>query len=270
MARLRNLAGALLIALAINARGADADYKTVRIETVGDAVVVRLPLTDVTGKVRLKQRHPGGLSVPVSPLHTSLNADDFLEWQIGYDSLDAHHPSVAAGVRFQRKGETKYGIELAKILVEALRLGLISRDQLLHARAFLARSHDANLETEEKITVEKSAHEDVPGGFEKSVEQVPIFSKEDAHGRVEIELKPKQRAVGNQAMIYVCLNMAELRTPAGGPRPTGPAHSKETVTYRFTKENADFLLDIVSAFGIASQQHNEDLTQILDCILADS
>ena len=50
----------------------------------------------------------------------------------------------------------------------------------------------------------------------------------------------------------------------------GPAHSKETVIYRFTKENADFLLDIVSAFGIASQQHNEDLTQILDCILADS
>lgn len=81
-------------------------------------------------------------------------------------------------------------------------------------------------------------------------------------------MKPKQRGVGNQAMIYVCLNTSEWREADGSVRPPGPAHAKETVFYRFSAENADFLLDIVSAFAIASRQHNEDLTNVVEAILA--
>jgi len=87
------------------------------------------------------------------------------------------------------------------------------------------------------------------------------------HGWVQIQLKQKQRAVGYQAMVYVCLPMAEVLAMDGSPRKPGGARSKETVYYDFTRANSDLLLDIIHAFGIASQQHNEDIRQILGKIL---
>lgn len=257
-----------LLAALICMAAADTEYKQVRIHAIGQAVNVRLPLTDVTGKVRVKARRPNGLGEPVSPLHTRLDEHDYLEWQIGYDTLDPHHPSLAIGVSFLRKGEVKYGIELAQMLVEALHGGIISREQLQTERAFLSQTREKNFEEKEHIALEKSPAQDLPGDFTEYVERVPMFAKETPHGRIEIVLKPKQRAVGNQAMVYVCLKLTDLLDEKGQPRPPGAAHSKETVNYRFTKKNAGFLFDIVRAFGIASRQHNEDLTNILDCLLA--
>jgi R.Pab1 restriction endonuclease len=108
----------------------------------------------------------------------------------------------------------------------------------------------------------------LPDGFMRFVEDVPLFEKETRSGCIEIQLKQKQRAVGYQAMVYVCLPFDKIITAKGEPRPAGPAHTKETVRYIFSAENIDFLFDIVRAFGIASRQHNEDLTKILDAILA--
>jgi hypothetical protein len=105
-------------------------------------------------------------------------------------------------------------------------------------------------------------------GFQSAVQRLPQFTKTTPHGWVQIQLKQKQRAVGYQAMVYVCLPMNEVLAMAGTPRPTGKAHAKETVLYEFNRENSDLLLDIVQAFGMASQQHNEDVQKILGKILA--
>ena len=239
-----------------------------RVEPAAHAVNVRLPLTDVTGKVRVKHRGAEGLGEAVSPLHTVLDGSDYLEWQIGYDSLDPHHPSVATGVRFQRKGETKYGIELSKILVEARLAGFVTDEQLQKERKFLDSVRGTSLEENAKISVAKDPAHVQPGGFDEWTERVPIYAKASSDGQVEIELKPKQRAVGNQAMVYVCVKMEALKKMDGTPRPAGPAHSRETVLYCFTSDNTTFLFDIVRAFGIASRQHNEDMCKILDCVLA--
>jgi hypothetical protein len=61
--------------------------------------------------------------------------------------------------------------------------------------------------------------------------------------------------------------MNQILDMTGNPRPSGPAKSKETVYYDFNRANAAFILDIIHAFGIASQQHNEDIRQILGKIL---
>jgi hypothetical protein len=96
---------------------------------------------------------------------------------------------------------------------------------------------------------------------------LPQFTKTTPHGSVQIQLKQKQRAVGYQAMIYVCLPLSEVLAMDGSPRKTGAAKSKETVYYDFNRDNAAFLMDIVHAFGLASQQHNEDIRKILGKIL---
>jgi R.Pab1 restriction endonuclease len=100
-------------------------------------------------------------------------------------------------------------------------------------------------------------------GFQSAIQRLPRFTKSSSYGCVQIQLKQKQRAVGYQAMVYVCLPMSEVLAMDGSPRRTGNAKSKETVYYDFNRANAAFLLDLIDAFGIASQQHNEDLRNIL-------
>ncbi|MBI3880245.1 MAG: R.Pab1 family restriction endonuclease [Verrucomicrobia bacterium] len=273
MRRLFQFFALAALTLAGLARGfaAEAEYKRVRIETTADAIRGRLPLTDVSGKVRPKQRTADGNGEPISPTKTRLGEKHYLEWQISYDSRDPDAPNVVKEVRFERKGETKFGAELTKLIVEARRLGFISTDDLLRERDRLAKLAEVTLEEREGVTLEKTPPAEkngaLPEGFTRWTQKVPQFVRETEHGWVQIQLKPKQRAVGNQAMIYVCLPLARARTDDGSPRAPGAAKTKETVWFHFDRGSAGFLLDILRAFGMASRQHNEDVSRILGKIL---
>lgn len=262
-----------LLAPAALGQTGPGEYKQIQIEVKGDAVEVRLPLTDVTGPARVKRRAADGFGIPVAPSRTELDATCYLEWQIGYDTTAADDVSVVPRVKFQRAGRTKYGSELTKILAEALRIGLLSREQLDAIRAALPRLNAVNLEAAEKVALhpEPAAARDavLPEGFERFVQKVPQLVKSTPHGAIEIQFKPKQRAVGYQPMVYVCLPLAQWRTASGAPRAPGRARPKETVIYAFTRENTAFLVDIVQAFAIASPAHNEDLAKILDALVAE-
>lgn len=260
------------LASLLPAFAADTEYRLVRIEPAGQSVRVRLPLTDVTGKVRPKQRTPDGYGEPLAPTKTPLGATHYLEWQIGYDTREADAPNVVKEIQFTRRGEPKFGAELSKLLVDALRLGIISTNDLLRERDRLAKLAENTLEEREGITTERTPLDPkggaLPDGFTRWTQRVPQFLRETEHGWIQIQLKPRQRGVGNQAMVYVCLPMARVLTADGKPRAPGPARTKETVFYEFNRANAGFLLDIVRAFALASKQHNEDMGQILGKILA--
>ena len=245
---------------------ADAEYKLVRIETLTNAVRVRLPLTDVTGKVRVKEKSSDDFGLPVAPSKVPLGKKHYLEWQIGYDLPNTNSPSAVPEIQFIRNGETKYGHELSKIIFEAVRLGLISTNDLVREIEVLRKIQPGEFEESQSVQVEVATNA-AADGFQIAIQRLPQFTKTTPHGWVQIQLKQKQRAVGYQAMVYVCLPMNEVLAMDGSPRPAGRAHSKETVFYDFNRDNAAFLLDIVHAFGIASQQHNEDIRKILGKIL---
>jgi hypothetical protein len=130
----------------------------------------------------------------------------------------------------------------------------------------LKKIQPAGFEESQPVQVETSTNA-ATDGFQSAVERLPQFTRTTPNGSVQIQLKQKQRAVGYQAMVYACLPMDRVLDMAGNPRPPGPAKSKETVYYDFNRANAAFILDIIHAFGIASQQHNEDIRQILGKIL---
>lgn len=248
------------------ALAADADYKQVLVTTGTNFVRVRLPLTDVTGKVRVKEKATDGFGIPVAPSKTVLGERHYLEWQIGYDTPDAKDVTVVPQIKFTRKGETKYGHELSKIIFENVRLGLLSTNDLLREIHSLKKIPAAEFEESRAVQIEVSTNA-ATDGFQSAVQRLPQFTKTTPHGWVQIQLKQKQRAVGYQAMIYVCLPISEVLTLDGLPRQSAKAKSKETVFYDFNRANAAFLLDIVHAFGVASQQHNEDIQKILGKIL---
>ena len=254
-----------LIALASQAFAAGADYKLVLVETNGAAVRVRLPLTDVTGKVRVKEKSSDGFGLPVAPSKTLLGEKHYLEWQIGYDIPTTNSPTVVPEIKFIRHGETKYGHDLARIIFEAVRLGILSTNDLIREIAALKKIQPGEFEESQTVQVEVSTNN--ADGFQSAVQRLPQFTKTTPHGWVQIQLKQKQRAVGYQAMIYVCLPMSEVMAMDGSPRSPSKAKSKETVLYEFNASNVNFLMDIVHAFGMASQQHNEDIQKILGKIL---
>jgi hypothetical protein len=245
---------------------AEPNYKQVPITTGTNFVRVRLPLTDVTGKVRVKEKSADGFGIPIAPSKTVLGAKHYLEWQIGYDTPDAKGITVVPQIKFTRKGETKYGHELSKIVFEAVRLGLLSTNELVREVALLKKNSTGTFEESRAVEVEVSTNT-TADGFQSAVQKLPQFTKTTPHGSVQIQLKQKQRAVGYQAMIYVCLPMSEVLAMDGSPRKPAVANSKETVFYDFNSENMSFLMDIVHAFGIASAQHQEDIQKILGKIL---
>ncbi len=255
-----------LLFLANQVFAANADYKLVLISMTNNAVRVRLPLTDVTGKVRVKEKSSDGFGLPVAPMKTSLNKKFYLEWQIGYDIPNTNSPSVVPEIKFIRNSETKYGHELSKIIFEALRSEIISTNDLIREIDSLKKILPSEFEENQSVQVEVSTNS-AADGFQSAIQRLPQFTKTTPHGWVQIQLKQKQRAVGYQAMVYVCLPMNEVLAMDGSQRKTGPAKSKETVYYDFTRANSDLLLAIIHAFGIASQQHNEDIQKILGKIL---
>jgi len=263
----RKIASILLVlaGVALRAWGADTSYKLVLITPGTNSIRIRLPLTDVTGKVRVKEKSPDGFGLSVAPSKTVLGGRHYLEWQIGYDTPNADGPGVVPQIQFQRKGETKYGHELSKIIFESVRLGLLSTNDLRREIQTLEKIPASDFDESRPVQIEVSTN--AANGFQSAVERLPQFTKTTPHGWVQIQLKQKQRAVGYQAMVYVCLPMNEVLAMDGSPRKTGPAKTKETVYYDFDRANTAFLLDVVHAFGIASQQHNEDIRKILGKIL---
>ena len=169
-------------------------------------------------------------------------------------------------VSFIRNGETKHGHELIRIIFDAVRLGILSTNDLAREMAALKAVQPSEFEESQPVQVETSTNA-AADGFQSAVQRLPQFTKTTPHGWVQIQLKQKQRAVGYQAMVYVCLPLDEVRLADGGPRPAGRAASKETVYYDFSRDNAGLLLDIVHAFGLASPQHNEDIRTLLGKVL---
>ena len=255
---------------AIPLRAAEAEYKQITV-TPGDGFVeVRLPLTDVTGPARVKQRADDGFGVPIAPSRTNLDGSCYLEWQISYDTTGAEHPSIVREVKFQRDGRTKTGCELSKILLCATEQHVVSRDDLKRLRAELDELHSVDLESAERIALEPDTQSSasVPKEFSRFTQRVPQFAASTPGGSVEIQFKPKQHAIGYQPMVYVCLPSKAWRQSDGTQRRAGKARVKETVHFRFGAAEKGLLLSIVRAFAIASKEHNQDLAKILDAILA--
>ena len=256
----------IFCALAFHAFCANANYKLVLVSTTTNSVRVRLPLTDVTGKVRVKEKSSDGFGQPVAPSKVSLGKKHYLEWQIGYDIPNTNSPTVVPEIKYIRNGETKYGHELSKIIFETVRIGIISTNDLIREIDSLKKNSPNEFEENQAVQVEISTNNSADG-FQSAIQRLPQFTKSTPHGWVQIQLKQKQRAVGYQAMVYVCLPLNEVLVMDGSPRKAGNAKSKETVYYNFTRENSDLLLAIIHAFGIASAQHNEDMRNILGKIL---
>jgi hypothetical protein len=81
----------------------------------------------------------------------------------------------------------------------------------------------------------------------------------------EITIREKQRAVGIQPMLYFCFPITELISDELLIGRT--AKVKEFAYFKFDKNNAKVILEMIKIFGMLSISHRFDILKIIDLII---
>lgn len=229
-------------------------------------LIIELPLTNPTGKIRVKRRIRGSnYGLPIATRTESFTRNDYVEWQISYATQNPPEESKVDNIVINNN---QIGFELTKLLCEGTKLGIFSNDDICELEEFINNVQSTEtLEENEKIYRESNLQE-IKGGFKKFIEKVPIFIKKNREDDyfIEIILRHKQRAVGLQAMVYLCIYVETLKDKDGNSLIGRVAESKEFGRFVITQENKSMVTDVVKAFAVASQQHKIDISNILERI----
>ncbi|GAA7313793.1 R.Pab1 family restriction endonuclease [Helicobacter pylori] len=205
----------------------------IRIDDSKKAIEVSIPLTSISGKVRVKIRHAFsdyGISTATRKIPFSLK--HYVEWQIGYDvpikdkekfELTALKDEKYHFLGANNKVKTLY--ELSEMIYYAKQLGLISLENLENTLKYLEKQKQF-IEDNFMITRERFRSHQF-GGMRFSI--------------------------------------LELKTAA--PLLNRTAALKEHALLIIHKTNALMFLEMFKIFGLLSQAHHNDVLKILEKIL---
>lgn len=233
-------------------------------------VFVNLPLTRPTGKIRVKRRSFfAEYGAPVAPRQVALSQSNYVEWQIGYDLLaspeNAGQTSLRDRIFTNYKRERKYAYELSEIVYYAHRHGLIGITDV-------QRCYDQINGVADEKTFEETASISRTNSRERMINGLPFYEMTVSYplfvhrfGQyeifAEIMIREKQKAVGTQAMLYVCLPLTSLSFEVN---PLGRTlNAKECAQWRIGREEAELALELFRVFGMLSPKHRYDVQAIL-------
>ena len=245
-----------------------------------DSLYVRLPLTAISGKARLKRRscfcHYGE---PYAPTEIPMSLETYMEWQIGYDALDKEvekgkkETSLMEKTFSNYKGETKYGFELSEIIYYCRKKNIISDQDILNVYMQIkAVDEDSTFEQmPDMVPARTNPIEKVYNGmpFYKMLVSYPLlvhrFGKYDIFA--EVTIREKQKAIGTQAMLYVCLPITSLKFTE---QPIGrTVKSKECAKWVIGKEEGSLALELFRIFGMLSPKHRYDVLALFKMLFPD-
>jgi len=233
------------------------------IEVKGKKLIVKLPLTNPTGKIRVKRREKlSTYGVPVSTRTKPFEENDYVEWQISYATENPPPTSKIKNIKLN----SKTGFELTKLLCEGIKSRIISNRDIQDMKNFIDSVERGDTLEENENIIREESKDEVKGGFKKFIEKVPLFIKnnEEKGYFVEIILKPKQKAIGIQAMVYLCVYISKLKDKNGKPLTGRKANPKEFGILEINSQNKEIIIDTVKAFAIAGWRHREDIKSILN------
>lgn len=246
----------------------------------GQKLQVFLPITSPTGKVRVKDRnvfHEYGK--PVSTRSEIVPTTAYIEWQIGYDlekKTENLEKTSLKNCSFENyKGVLKMPYELAEILFYSKQLGLISNDEIKVVKSTIKNFSDEEL-LENCLNVWRSNPKlEVINGieFQRMDVKYPLLvhKYKDYETVTEILVTEKQRAVGVQPMLYICVPVKYVCSSINGNFIDGRVAEKgESAIWIIGKEEAIFLLEVAKLFGLLSFAHRHDILEILNLLFPEN
>ena len=251
------------------------DFDDAKVCVADNELKVILPLTKPTGKIRIKERSFfGEYGLPVAGRTQNLGLKNYVEWQIGYDLLfnafNREKTSLQDSTFINYKQECKYAYELSEILYYSVKHDLLSIEQIQATYANIKGVPEANtLEKREDMSICRTNPQptNVNGvDFFRMTVKYPMlvhkFGQYDIYA--EVTIKEKQRAVGTQAMLYVCLPITSLHFKRNIIGRTLDA--KETADWIIGKEEAALSLELFRIFGMLSPKHRFDVLAIFEML----
>jgi len=239
-------------------------------------IIVAIPLTTTSGKIRVKERNNiYGYGLPFASRSSKLNQKNYIEWQISYDletTSDKMDLTTLKNVNFiAYNGKNKALYELSEYLYYLVDLGVVSVNQLENLKNFIKNLNQNELISKHPHCAIKRTHpnnEKINGlDFEILTIEYPqlIHRFKNYEVITEITIREKQRAVGVQPMLYFCFPLTELKSDS--PLIGGCANLKEVAYFEINKNNSFIILEMVKIFGMLSPSHQYDTLKILDLII---
>jgi hypothetical protein len=249
-------------------------------------IVVAIPLTTTSGKIRVKERdNIYGYGLPFASRSNSFNQKNYIEWQIGYDAekpnnLDNYKKSNFKSyenttlkninfIAYNKKTKALY--ELSEYLYYLTDFGVITLNKLEELKEEIKKLKDNELISKHHHCAIKRTHptnetiNDIDFEILK-IEYPQLIHRFKKYEIItEITIREKQRAVGVQPMLYFCFPITELisESPLIG-RCSDP---KEFAYFKINKDNSFIILEMVKIFGMLSPSHQYDTVEILELII---
>lgn len=240
-------------------------------------LTIEIPLTNGTGKTRIKQRsffNEYGIPVPTRKKPFTQNC--YVEWQIGYDAVVEKEEKLALTsikdcffTGANEKKKTLY--ELSEYVYYFHKWNIISKAQLLKIKTYLEKLTENDfIDNPNKFPIERShPTPKIVNGIDFSYTQVKYPMLIHKFGKyeilTEIKVTEKQYAIGVQPMLYFCFPITELNTTSDLIGRI--AEAKECAELVITSENIGIFLEMLKIFGILSSSHNKDIISIINGIL---
>ena len=239
---------------------------------------VKLPLTKATGKIRIKERSFfGDYGSPVAGRSQNIGLTNYVEWQIGYDLLanssNESKTTLKDSTFMNYKGECKYAYELSEILYYSVKHGLLNAETIksVYDQIQSVPESDTLEKREDMAICRTNPQQTMVNGvdFYRMTVKYPMlvhkFGQYDIYA--EVIIKEKQRAVGTQAMLYVCLPITSLcfKKNIIGRN----LDAKETADWIVGKEEAALSLELFRIFGMLSPKHRFDVLAIFKALFPD-
>lgn len=229
-----------------------------------------LPLTQPTGKIRIKERNSFyEYGNPVAVRQTPLSLRNYVEWQIGYDLLhnnDNENKTTLTNFEFiNYKGERKLPYELSEIIYYSHKKGFIN-DKDIDNTINRIQSTKQTIDILDSMQIVRT------NPIETKIDDVDFYQMKVSYPLIvhkfgkydiyaEIMNREKQRAVGLQPMLYVCLPITSLKF---SEQPIGRVlNAKECGEWEIGKEEAMLSLELFRIFGMLTEKHKYDVFEIL-------
>lgn len=241
-------------------------------KTGKDKIIISIPAKS-KGRFRFKKRS-NNLEFGESFAARSENftEDVYLEWQISYDTTVSDvkngkkKTNLTDNTFIGDNGKEKYLYELSELLYEAVKLEIISINDIENLLEEVTDYEE--FIDDKKIKVDKLS-EIVFNGitFKETAIRLPtlfMIETED-QTQVEISIQKQQYAAGVQPMLYFTI---PLTTFSNYEYLIGKSSKKgDMLNYIIDCQNANVLFDILKIFAMCSERHNFDIIEIIKILI---
>ncbi|MDR2151295.1 MAG: R.Pab1 family restriction endonuclease [Helicobacteraceae bacterium] len=245
-----------------------------KIDSNSQKLIVELPLTSVTGKIRIKRRNMlYEYGLPVKTKRDPFTVSDYVEWQIGYDAVISDQDKIELTslkdfIFIGANGKAKTLYELSEYIYYLAKWNKILKSDMISIENDINSIKDDDL-LENKLKIKRSnpTLENINNiSFEKSTVEYPLLIHKfnDYEIAAEIITKEKQNAVGIMPMLYLCFPITKLQSEIQLLGRT--AKTKECAFFIIDESNAIVFLRMIKLFGMLSQAHKRDILAILQTI----